>query len=52
MERDTWGEQIRTYEDLSQFTNTVPTVDDVMTLSLLEATRDARPHLDSGPYAP
>ncbi len=52
MDRETWSAQIRTYEDLSQFTNTVPTVDDVMTLSLLEATRGARPQLDSGPYAP
>ena len=50
MDRDTWSEQIRTYDELSQFTKSVPTVDDVMTLSLLEATRDARPRLDSGRY--
>ena len=52
MDRDTWSEQIRTYDELSQFTKSVPTVDDVMTLSLLEATRDARPRLDSGRYGP
>ncbi len=52
MNRDNWGEQIRTYEELSQFTKSVPTVDDVMTLSLLEATQDVRPRLDSGRYGP
>jgi NitT/TauT family transport system substrate-binding protein len=52
MDRDNWSEQIRTYDELSQFTSSPPTVDDVMTLSLLEATRDARPRLDSGRYGP
>ena len=52
MDPDTWREQIRTYDELSQFTKSVPTVDDVMTLSLLEATADARPRLDSGRYGP
>lgn len=52
MSRENWAEQIRTYEELSQFTKSVPSVDDVMTLSLLEATKDARPQLDSGRYGP
>ena len=30
----------------------VPTVDDVMTLDILERTRDARPRLGSGRYGP
>jgi NitT/TauT family transport system substrate-binding protein len=52
MDPDTWVEQIRTYDELSQFTNGAPTVDDVMTLSLLDATRDTRPRLGSGRYGP
>jgi NitT/TauT family transport system substrate-binding protein len=45
MERETWEEQIVSHDDLGQFTNRVPTVDDVMTLSILEATKDSRPRL-------
>ena len=52
MDRDTWSEQIRTYDELAQFTKSVPTVDEVMTLSSLEATKEARPRLDSGRYGP
>lgn len=46
MDRETWQAQIDTYAELDQFTNRVPTVDDVMTLSFLDATEAARPHLD------
>ncbi len=51
MDRTTWRQQIETYDELSQFTKRVPTVDDVMTLSLLDRTEAARPHLGSGPYS-
>jgi len=51
MDEETWSQQIRTYDELSQFTKRVPTVNDVMTLTLLRETAGARPHLDSGPYA-
>lgn len=52
MSRETWQAQIRTYDELGQFTKSVPSVDDVMTLSILERTRDDRPRLGSGIYAP
>lgn len=52
MDRDNWHEQIRTYDELSQFSGAAPTVDEVMTPTLLEATAGARPRLDSGPYGP
>ncbi len=52
MDRENWAEQIRTYDELSQFTQKVPTVDDVMTLDILEATKTDRPHLGSGIYSP
>lgn len=45
MNPEPWQAQIDTYAELDQFTNRVPSVDDVMTLALLEATRDSRPHL-------
>jgi NitT/TauT family transport system substrate-binding protein len=45
MDRETWQEQIETHDDLGQFTRRVPSVEDVMTLSVLEATKDSRPHL-------
>jgi NitT/TauT family transport system substrate-binding protein len=45
MNRATWQEQIDSHEELGQFTNRVPTVDEVMTLSVLEATESDRPHL-------
>jgi NitT/TauT family transport system substrate-binding protein len=45
MDRETWREQIESHAELGQFTRRVPSVDDVMTLSVLEATKDKRPHL-------
>jgi NitT/TauT family transport system substrate-binding protein len=45
MDRETWHEQIVTHDELGQFTKRVPTVEDIMTLSILEATKDSRPHL-------
>jgi NitT/TauT family transport system substrate-binding protein len=45
MDRETWREQIESHDALGQFTKRVPSVDDVMTLSILEATKESRPHL-------
>jgi NitT/TauT family transport system substrate-binding protein len=45
MDRETWQEQIVSHDELGQFTKRVPSVEDVMTLSILEATKDSRPHL-------
>jgi NitT/TauT family transport system substrate-binding protein len=45
MERQKWQDQIDTYASLGQFKGTVPTVDEVMTTSVLDATVDARPKL-------
>lgn len=45
MDRETWAEQIESHDELGQFTKRVPEVDDVMTLSILEATKETRPHL-------
>ncbi len=45
MDRETWEEQIVSHQELGQFTNRVPSVEDVMTLSILEATKDSRPRL-------
>lgn len=42
MTRDNWAAQIKSYADLGQFKEKVPTVEDVMTLSVLEATADIR----------
>lgn len=42
MNRANWEAQVETYASLDQFKGTVPTVDDVMTLSILEATTDIR----------
>jgi NitT/TauT family transport system substrate-binding protein len=42
MNRANWEAQLKTYADLDQFKGTVPTVDDIMTLSILEATTDIR----------
>lgn len=42
MNRANWEAQLKTYADLDQFKGTVPTVDDIMTLSILEATADIR----------
>ena len=42
MNTDNWSAQVETYASLDQFKGSVPTVDDVMTLSILEATADIR----------
>lgn len=42
MERTTWQEQISLYAELGQFTKRVPKVDEVMTMDILNATRDFR----------
>lgn len=43
MTPENWQEQIDIYESLGQFTNGKPALEDVMTLSILEATADTRP---------
>ena len=42
MNVENWKAQIETYASLDQFKGTVPTVDDVMTLKILDATAEAR----------
>ncbi len=42
MERSNWQEQISLYAELGQFTKRVPKVEEVMTLDILNATRDFR----------
>ena len=42
MTKENWAAQIKSYADLGQFKEKVPTVDEVMTLSVLEATADIR----------
>ena len=42
MERGNWQDQIDTYSDLEQFKGDTPSVDDVMTLSVLDATAKLR----------
>jgi NitT/TauT family transport system substrate-binding protein len=38
-----WQSQIALYDELKQFTAGVPKLDDVITTSVLDATKDARP---------
>jgi len=42
MTRENWEAQVDTYAKLGQFKESVPTVDDVMTLAILDATTDIR----------
>ena len=42
MDRTVWQEQIQQYADLGQFTKRVPKVEEVMTMDVLNATRDYR----------
>ena len=42
MTKENWQEQIDTYASLEQFKGDVPTVDDVMTLAILDATAETR----------
>ncbi|MGI9423976.1 MAG: ABC transporter substrate-binding protein [Hyphomicrobiaceae bacterium] len=43
MTGENWQAQIDTYDSLGQFKSAAPKPDDMMTLSILEATADARP---------
>ena len=43
MTRENWQAQLDAYDQLGQFEGEAPTVDDVMTLSVLEETASARP---------
>ena len=42
MNAENWAAQIQTYSDLDQFQGDVPTIDDVMTLDILDAIADIR----------
>ncbi len=42
MNADNWKAQLGAYADLGQFKGSVPTVDDVMSLAILDATADIR----------
>lgn len=42
MTRENWQAQVDIYAQLGQFRGTTPTVDDVMTLAVLDATKDLR----------
>lgn len=42
MDRAVWQEQIQQYADLGQFTKRVPKVEEVMTMDILNATREYR----------
>jgi NitT/TauT family transport system substrate-binding protein len=42
MDRGVWQDQITQYAELNQFTKRVPKVDEVMTLDILNATKDYR----------
>jgi NitT/TauT family transport system substrate-binding protein len=42
MDRAVWQEQIQQYADLGQFTKRVPKIDEVMTMDILNATREYR----------
>lgn len=42
MNPDNWAAQIESYRTLGQFTGTVPTVSDIMTTAILDATADTR----------
>ena len=45
MTRENWQAQIDIYDQLGQFANGAPALEDVMTLDVLAATADARPKL-------
>ncbi len=42
MNKDNWAAQIKAYADLKQFAGAIPTVDDVATMAILDATTDIR----------
>lgn len=43
MTAENWQAQIDTYDQLEQFSNGAPALEDIMTLDILEATADTRP---------
>jgi NitT/TauT family transport system substrate-binding protein len=45
MDNRIWADQIELFARLGQFPRKVPRVDDVMTMDILNATRDVRPHI-------
>jgi NitT/TauT family transport system substrate-binding protein len=45
MDPQVWKDQIDLYSQLGQFSKRTPKLEDVMTLSVLDATRDARPKI-------
>jgi NitT/TauT family transport system substrate-binding protein len=42
MDPAVWQEQISLYAQLGQFTKRIPKMEEVMTMDILQATRDAR----------
>ena len=44
-EPSVWQEQIDLYDELKQFSNGAPRLDDVITMSILDATKDVRPRI-------
>ena len=49
MALETWEDQLTTYDRLGQFSRGAPSVDDLMTSAVLDATSDARPRLGATP---
>ncbi len=45
MSDETWSKQLETYAQLGQFSNRAPRLGDLVSGAILDATRDARPHL-------
>ena len=43
MDPKVWQDQIDTWSTLGQFSKRTPTVDEVMTMDILNATKDSRP---------
>ena len=45
MDQRIWADQIELFARLGQFPRKVPRVDDVVTMDILNATRDIRPRI-------
>jgi NitT/TauT family transport system substrate-binding protein len=45
MDKDVWADQIELFARLGQFPKKVPRVDDLVTMDILNATRDIRPRI-------
>jgi NitT/TauT family transport system substrate-binding protein len=45
MEAANWQAQIDAYNDLGQFSNAAPKLDEIITMEILEATSDVRPKI-------